>query len=200
MIHTAEMRWFVEGGLPPGVLRWFEGLGPVPERQPPRTDYYIQSADAGLNVKLREGRVEVKRRIGSGVVMPCCNGSTGMLEHWVKWGFVVGHGEDVAGSSSWVAVEKHRSMLRLEVDSQGEATFVLPSRDWMKIDCLCTVELSRIKKEKVEWWSLCFEAFGHEKSLEKALLAVLESVLGVPDAPRLGLEHTMGYAEWLTLA
>ena len=63
---TIETRWFYAGRLPAAVLAWFEALGPAPDEQPARTDHYLQPTDAGLNVKLREGQLEAKRREAPG--------------------------------------------------------------------------------------------------------------------------------------
>jgi hypothetical protein len=48
-----------------------------------------------------------------------------------------------------------------------------------------------------EWWSACFEAFGPEASLERALLAVASRVLGSGWPLPLENEHSCSYPAWL---
>ena len=70
MIATAEVRWFYRGPLPAAVRAWFEARGSRMAYQAPRRDRYLGLPGDALNVKLREGRIEIKLRQRQGEVLP----------------------------------------------------------------------------------------------------------------------------------
>ncbi len=194
MIHTAEMRWFYKGELLPVVQTWFETLNAMHDVQPPRTDYYVYSSDEGLNVKLREGRAEIKRRVAPGEIVSLPNGSTGCCEHWYKWSLPLDESALLEEHPLWTSVRKKRTMLRYHL---GEHDTVLPMFPGVETNKICTVELSQVEKQGAWWWSVCFEASGYGNRLNTAVMKVAEYVLQQPGAPDLDREHAMGYPAWL---
>ena len=62
MIHTKEIRWFFEQENSQ-ILNWFEAQG-LNEYQV-HEDIYLNLGKEDIGIKLREGRVEIKHRVGN---------------------------------------------------------------------------------------------------------------------------------------
>lgn len=196
MWTTAEVRWFYEGAIPDEVAAWFRQLKGEIMIQPPRTDRYVRPTDAAMNVKLREGRVEVKRRDGSGRLERWTPQIAGQIGRWRKWGFAAQADalDDLGGQRYWIAVTKARRMRSYWVDADGRTEPVrwgdLPARG-------CDIELSRVTVRDTVWWSLCLEAFGDEESLAERLRRTAQHVFTQGSPPELSAEHSYGYPAWL---
>lgn len=177
LYRTAETRWFQRGPTPDPVTAWFDALGP-PVESSARTDRYLTPASAALGVKVREGRVEAKRRDGTaGRLAVLAAGGT--VEAWTKWSFALA--EDDAPEAGWVAVAKTR---RQREHSAGGGT--------------CRLELSEVEVAGKTWWSVCLEADGRDSMVRRrALTGAAAHWLGRPDAPALPAEAAMGYPAWL---
>lgn len=82
LLPSVEVRWFFQGELPPALDRWIEERAD-PAASGSRTDRYIRIPGAPhTGIKLREGRIEVKARLGS---TPPSAAIPGSVERWVKW-------------------------------------------------------------------------------------------------------------------
>lgn len=174
-LRTVEARWFVRGPLPETARDWFDALGP-PVEASSRADRYLAPASDALGVKVREGRVEAKRRAST--LGPLQAGSSGgRLEAWVKWSFTLA--EDAA--PDWVEVRKTRWQRRLE--AAGGA---------------CALELAEVTVDGAAWWSVCLEAEGPDDDARRAALGVAaRRWLGRGDAPALPVGASAGYPAWL---
>lgn len=193
MQQTAEVRWFFEGSLPAAVARWFGALGPAPQQELPRTDQYLLPTGPALNVKLREGHAEAKRRDGDGRAVRLHDGAEGVLEHWRKWSFPLAEAAAVPDDACWLAVHKMRWMRRYRLAEDRTLREVIgtgaaPER-------MCEVEVSRIEVVGRAFWSLCFEASGPDAAatLLRAAAQVFGEVLPLP----LPAEASMGYPAFL---
>lgn len=82
LLPSVEVRWFLEGDLPPALERWIDRWAD-PAASGSRTDAYVRLPDAPrTGIKLREGRIEVKtlrQRIPPSPAIP------GWVEWWLKW-------------------------------------------------------------------------------------------------------------------
>lgn len=189
MRDTAEVRWFFPGPVPEPAAAWFDGLGAGPPQT--RTDHYLRPTDDALNLKLREGLVEVKRR---GSVAPFdAPRAAGTLERWRKWGFRLAEHDAPAPEGEWLAVTKTRRLAHYAVEDgrarphPGEAPAALG----------CDVELGRVEVEGAVWWTVCFEAYGAPLgALPDALRRTAAAVL-TPAAPPLPAPASLGYPAWL---
>ena len=186
MFVTAEVRWFYEGPPPDAVAAWFQGLGPPVDEQDPRTDYYLRPTDEALNVKLREGQAEAKRRDGTvGALVSLADGQAGMVEHWRKWSFPLA--SEALGSPPADAYWMRAYRLAEDaIDEDTETSSEAARR--------CECELSELTIKDQTWWSLCLEASGDEP--EDSLRRTATHIFG-PTAPSLHADASMGYPAWL---
>ena len=204
MYLTLEVRWFYPGPLPAQLVTWLERRGCLPPLQPPRQDHYLRlEGSPALGIKLREGNVEIKKRLddpGEAEVGP---GAVGRMARWRKWSFPLAPGtapgagspEDLlVPGSAWLAVEKERRLQRYRLAGGLQAAAVPLEAP---IEVGCEFELADLRAGGREWWTACFEAFGPESELERALLAVAAKVLGPGWPVRLEWERSSGYPAWL---
>ena len=201
MFPSMEVRWFYQGMVPAEVAEWFRSGTSQPEGQSPRVDYYLNLRGTDdLGIKLREGRLEVKQRQHQHGIQRFCEQAAGLVEHWHKWSFELSRGEgELSGSlrpiSSWVAVQKER-LLRKYRATGDDRLVPVPAEEYPERGC--SVELSALRVEGQDWWSLCFEAFGNEPSLRQTLLLVVEEVLACERMPfQLDAKASYGYPRWL---
>ncbi len=198
-IATAEVRWFYPGQIPAGVAAWFASAqGPI-EYQSPRVDEYllIRETDS-VNVKFREGRIEVKQRYGEVVNREFVGGGVGAIEFWRKWSFDVdkknsnnnfrGFGDD------WLAVRKDRIVHIYALQADGR---VAPVPDLGLVEHGCSLELTQIDAAGQHWWSICFEEMGPEDRLMETLVAVADQLLRSFTASPLSVCASYGYSAWL---
>src|SRR6056297_2721638 len=122
MDDTLEVRWFVDGPQPDEVVDWIQSLGA--EAESARTDLYLVSGDPAMNVKLREGKVQTKHRIGDRTPIQFADEVAGVQERWVKWSFptVEQHHDlfDEDPTGLWVPVHKERLRLVLSPEDQED--------------------------------------------------------------------------------
>jgi len=198
MRATAEVRWFYEGPIPAAVDAWFRHFEPEPHAQPPRTDGYLYPTGAALNVKVREGRLEMKRRDAMGDAVVFNPRIEGYVEHWRKWSFALASGEaaEVFGRADplWIDVRKTRRMRSYRLDEAGRVT---PVSAAAASPSGCAVELAHVEAAGRRWWSLCFEAYGDDAPLADLLVHTARHVFAHGDPPALDLGHSAGYAGWL---
>ncbi len=201
MYATAEVRWFYRGPIPAQVGTWFErGAGSV-EREPPRTDRYLWLPDSDrLNIKLREGRIEIKRRVGEAKETAFCEQMTGMVEEWRKWSFELVRRDAprspaTSPSSDWIAVRKERRLRTYQV-KDGQTVVSQARREPPAQGC--ELELTQVHISDQTWWTLAFEAFGDESTLRDTLLLVAGHVLSAGEPTPLSARDSHGYAAWLS--
>ena len=107
MIETLEIRWFWKFPLSKDSLTWMESLyRQKTNREPGRTDYYLRIPETDcLGIKIREGALEVKRRIGNHLEG---SGQPLTLEQWIKLRGDHADGEENLPSGEWIPVTKQR--------------------------------------------------------------------------------------------
>ena len=198
MYRTTEVRWFHPGVLPPSIERWFERGEEGVELEPPRVDHYLRlrGSDA-LNIKLREGRLEIKRRTGERTETRFSEDVVGAVEHWQKWGFDLAETDTQAmggaSSSTWIAVRKERSIRTYGIDDRPVPAPTEP----VDVTVACEWELTRVDVGGQIWWTTALEAFGDQTRQRVALLSVAKLVFGLQDRPPLRIEDSRGYPGWL---
>ncbi len=202
MYPTLELRWFLEGEIPPELLAWFRRQNSQPTPLSSRVDYYLRlQDDDSLGIKLREGRIELKqrhRRLGPLRLHPRV---TGLAGHWRKWSFPVagpeaGLTELATPTSAWIAVKKTRQLLRYQLTPEKQ---VRPAPADREPDRGFELELGRIEVAGRQWATLCFEAFGREAVLQETLLLTTRPLLEAIEPPLLDLEDSYSYPRWLLM-
>jgi hypothetical protein len=203
MLHTAEVRWFVRGGLPREVVEWF-WLGISPRNPDTREDRYLMLPGCeATGVKVRRGRsLDVKARVGDGVAVSYGAEIEGVRERWVKWSsddplVTAGMATASASGREWLGVRKERHLRFFSLDSAPPVEL----ESYTAAGLGCHVELSRVlagDTNPFEAWTLGLETYGDPQRLEEALDASVTYVLlGRPAPVPLTLAASMGYAAWL---
>jgi hypothetical protein len=183
---SAEMRWFWAGNgkdAPFRALGTRLGLGPAEVR----TDHYLVFPGSGVGVKMREGRLEIKQRLGSRAETDW----EGIMEHWVKWSADAAP-DHFRGNGTWRAVRKSRRLLVLV---RGEAELV-PAPPESDPGEGCNLELTELEMNGTRAWTLGFEAYGasrREQLLESVLRRYAADLRAIPVL----IGQSMGYPEWL---
>ncbi len=142
MWPTVEVRWFYPGQVPGPALAWFRQVASDPEEQPGRVDYYLllESTEA-LGIKMREGRIEIKQRQQRLGLVRFQDGIAGQVEAWRKWSFGLAWAGAFAPPSSWIVVEKKRTLHRFQIGGEGQIV-PLPAGSYEAVGC--GLELTRI--------------------------------------------------------
>lgn len=84
-LKTREVRWFLPKPWP-DLVQWFEGLSVDAYSREVREDrYLLLPRQVALGVKVREGRLELKYRIGTPGRVWVAPGVPGRLEEWEKF-------------------------------------------------------------------------------------------------------------------
>jgi hypothetical protein len=114
-----------------------------------------------VGIKLREGKLEVKRRDIDFGFAPLGSRVTGRLALWRKWSFTVA-GSDRTGApdDDWISIEKKRRLRKYAINGITGLTAADPDTF---PEHGCSVELTEMKVRNVEWWSVGLEAFGPGK-------------------------------------
>jgi hypothetical protein len=195
MWPTVEVRWFYPGRIPGPLQAWFRQVEGEGEEQPCRVDHYLRlGATEALGIKMREGRIEIKQRRRRLGLFRFHERVAGQVEAWRKWSFALAGTGALVPASSWIAVEKARTLVQFQVGSEGRI-LPLPAGSYEAQGC--GLELTRIVIRGADWWSLGFEAFGPEARLQENLVAVAKHLLGSEAAPGLEDAASCGYPRWL---
>jgi hypothetical protein len=200
VIPTTEVRWFHQGDLLPSWLSWFERFPDPGHEEPVRIDKYLLINDSdGLGIKIRQGRLEIKQRLGSLGVVQISDHVEGLVEYWMKWSFEVAENEDYLSyldlpGSNWTSVHKRRKLRRYQLRENGQ---VLPVSDTLIPPDSCEVELTEIWSQEQSWWSLAFEAAGEFQSSQDVLMTISRHLIEIEGAPKLTAKNSFGYPKWL---
>ena len=195
MYKSKEIRWFTQGENK-AISKWFAEQGLSFNTIIARKDYYLVAHDYDdVVTKLREGRIEIKYRVGTPTINHLTPNSEGYFEEFVKWSFKLdekdGLSEEIVNkyATEWVEVYKERMGKKLAKGNNG----TIEIHDITKmIGSGCQIEYARIKvKDKVRY-SFNLEWFGNEfLNLDSSFISEIfgDSVLK--------LEDSMGYGSFL---
>lgn len=195
MDQTLEVRWFYEGTPPASVVDWFMTFDP--EKQSDREDLYLISNDPSLNVKLREEKIQLKRRSGDRVSTHFHDRVSGHREFWQKWSFpLTDDSPDLFTddpSGLWLPVTKSRYQREYEPDEQRALLDTLDEPD--PADAL--VELTQVTSGPHTAWTICMEAEGRAEALPGTLRQMGHYVFNQGTPPALDPSYSHGYVRWL---
>ncbi|PSO66255.1 MAG: hypothetical protein BRC41_01550 [Cyanobacteria bacterium QH_9_48_43] len=188
MFTTLELRWFKRGTPSAEVQDWFSHrcLGKLLGTAEEREDWYLTPQCEYLNLKVREGRLDIKWRKAELGIHRFGNAWVGKMEKWAKWSCEYSTAESffptMAETEPWMRVKKVRQQRRVPLtSSQG-----------------CNVELTQLTVEGNAWWSLAFEAA--EDNWNKSNLADIASqVSQTYQELELQAEDSYAYPYWLSL-
>lgn len=185
MLTTLELRWFSFGKPPEEVEHWFRQKCPEKLLSPPETreDLYLYTPDCDyLNIKLRQGSLEVKWRKAELGILRLADCGEGKVEKWLKWVCQDPDYEsmlpaDVAQERAWVGVKKVRSQCRY----QG-----------------ITFELTQLTVRNNDWWSLAFEMATLGDNEIESFESIVTKVSQTYPGPELQCGQSFAYPAWLS--
>ena len=195
MLTTLELRWFSQGTPPTEVEHWFSVDCPGELQGSPeeREDLYLHTPDSDyLNIKLRQGSLEVKWRkaeLGIRRFEPYWEGK---VEQWLKWSCVDPTQQsiipaDVIGKGPWVSVKKRRCQRRFAPR--------LLQRLYQGISC----ELTQLNLRDDVWWSVAFEMAAEDANQIDNFEGVITEISKTYRGPKLLVENSYAYPRWLSL-
>ncbi|HEY9835234.1 MAG TPA: hypothetical protein V6D26_32085 [Stenomitos sp.] len=194
MLTTLELRWFVHGTPADEVEQWFqvgspgECLGSPEERE----DLYLYTPECDyLNIKLRQGSLEVKWRKAELGILRLGNDWEGKAEQWLKWTCEEPNPKsimaaNVAGEKAWVRVKKRRFQRHYQA---------------------MTYELTQLSVRDDVWWSIAVEMVIPEdhksdRQMQGDVLprfeAIASQVSQTYRGPKLECDRSFAYPTWLT--
>jgi hypothetical protein len=197
-VSSLEARWIFPGRLDIAVAGWFGRSDPEMES---REDAYLIDPDTdGLSVKVRAGRaLEVKLFRGSPGILDFPGRARGRIQHWQKWSFPFHPvSRDTSDPAGWRWVRKQRRISRFSLASGQIRPAAAPARD-LADEARCAVELTELRLQHQDWWSLGLEATGPAHLLGTGLEATAALVFTrfLPGGVELRMDDSMSYAEWL---
>jgi len=192
MHETKEIRWFFQNENE-HIRDWFDKLDF--EMKESRTDYYLDIEKEDVGVKVRDGKVEIKHRIGTRA-QGCLNTNIwGCYEDFVKWSFYVRDSDYMLSSildgqqPRWVSIKKCRKVVLL-VERDGNIA-VKPS-GYATASC-CQVEYTQLEIDGENWITFGLEWFGNERvELNDDIIA---EILG---NTKINIRQSRGYAAFMT--
>lgn len=191
MYKSKEIRWFKDSSNK-AILDWFTSHGQTFDNTDPRTDYYLPLYKDDITVKLREGNIEIKHRIGETTKGKLAETAKGVFEHWVKWSFKADKPSQAIVSSNphdWTETIKIRIGVKVTEDIHGGLQ-ILPIKSF--IDFGCQIEYTMLQINGKTIYTFALEWFGEkEVQLSNDLLTEILS------KTQLKIENSMGYGEFL---
>src|SRR5450755_2626940 len=193
--RALEVRWIFPGQLEIAVAGWFARF---PAGTESREDTYLLDPRLReLSVKIRGSRaLEVKVYRGSPGILEVPGRARGRMESWQKWSFPFSPPSQNRGDpAGWRTVRKRRRISRFSRAS-GPLLARVP-RPGQQPEC--RVELTEVRVNGQDWWSLGFEATGPADLLHSELQATAALVFAqaLPGAVAPGPDESRSYAHWL---
>ncbi|MFB6229699.1 MAG: hypothetical protein ABEL04_00970 [Salinibacter sp.] len=195
MTITLEARWFGDAPPPRSLQDWIGQLDP--ETHETWTDFYLLSEDPGLNLKARDNKIQVKRRLAGPTACTFGPGVSGHYEQWVKWSFdreTEGAGPWSENSTGlWIPTRKTRHQRTFDAEAQSMLASALPIHPAVKVK----MELTTFVVSEKEAWTLCLETEGPPEGLADTLSAAGEALLDADFPVPLAADQSLGYVRWL---
>jgi hypothetical protein len=194
MYKSKEIRWF-NNGSDEAILDWFASQGQSFENTEPRTDYYLPLDKDDLTVKLREGNIEIKQRIGEAAKGMLTEATEGVFEHWIKWSFNVDKADKFSlaivssNPHDWTETIKTRIGVKVTENANGDLQ-IIPIKSFVDFGCQIEYTLLQIKGKTIYTYAL--EWFG-----EKELHLPPELLSETLSHAHLDFGDSMGYGEYL---
>ncbi|MDN3669076.1 hypothetical protein QWY93_07030 [Echinicola jeungdonensis] len=196
MFRSKEIRWFSKEKHPE-IVQWFSSQGLTLEGVSSRTDFYLPLPDKhDINVKLREGNIEIKHRLGEREKGKLTSKALGYFEDWVKWSFNAVNNDPLTKAIiqdkkyNWIPVHKTRMGMKVVKGQDGHCQLV-PMDQFPPFGC--QVEYTRIQVFRKTWFTFGLEWFG-EKDLNLDT-SLVQEILGESQLEEM---DNMGYPEFLS--
>ena len=197
-LASLEVRWIFPGQLDTAVAGWFPGSRPESES---REDVYLLDPGlGGLSVKVRASRaLEVKMFLGSPGILDLPGRARGRLQFWRKWSFPFSPlSLETIDPGGWRRVRKQRRVTWFSPAGEQIARApAVPGQVGPR--ARCAVELTEVRFQHQDWWSLGLEATGPAESLRHGLEATAALMIArdLPGGVDLRIDDSRSYADWL---
>ena len=208
MQTTLEVRWFMKGTPPAAVQHWFKSNCPgqlLTSEARTREDLYAcgdlkhylnefkelvpnfagdwaqPSTSDRINLKLREGNLELKLRTEQFGIQTFTHHYgdrlwSGRVEQWRKFNLQQLKDAAFERNFNWIPVYKRR---------------------WQKSDRGVESELTQLKTKGSAWWSIAFEMSTTDNVGVDLFCEVVKQAGLTRSAPKLLAKDSYGYADWL---
>ncbi|MGB7394725.1 MAG: hypothetical protein WA913_10055, partial [Pricia sp.] len=187
MHKTKEVRWFFRPGIE-RVEDWFDGLENATRQT--RTDNYLKLKNDDIGVKLRDGKVEIKHRIGTRAKGCLRMNIWGHYDDFIKWSFDADQSDALFSQvlegeyETWIPVEKERRLVQLTEANGGIVTESVSA----DVPFGCQVEYSQIRLNEEIWHTFGLEWFG-----DRCLKLDEEIVTDIFGSTELQMQQSKGY-------
>ncbi len=208
---TSEVRWFFQLSSHEPIVKWFQELDGLYEKQIPRYDIYIrQKNDGSTGIKFREGRFEIKQMQKELGILKTESSVSGKAEQWEKWSFDLNQQDlqPIEKSRNWISISKARLLQKFIIKNgiltggfdhfhsdgcNAEITKVdsYSSDDFKSSDDCMANELS-------SWWTLGLETYGNPDLQSFNLLAAFDHIFKDGFPIKLSDKNSLSYPEWLS--
>jgi hypothetical protein len=156
---SAEVRWFFEGSLLPGVNEWFS-VGHLLSKSESRDDQYLVfPASTSVGVKFRDGNLEIKPLVKTLGVREFPASVAGHVQVWEKWSYGDKESKPLLlqlqqmltkDTKVWITVKKERRLRKYSMDTDK----VLEVNPELRPRNGCNVELTKINLNGLSYWSV----------------------------------------------
>lgn len=190
MYRTKEIRWFfpkenVE------IQKWFNNLGY--DAKDTRQDLYLNLETSDVGVKLRQGKTEIKHRVGPRAKDKLNANAWGCFDTWIKWSFETFDDKLYTQISNdkypmWTPVIKERYATQL-IEKQGSME-IHPLSD--SFDYGCQIEYAKINLYDKDWYTFGLEWYG--ETCLKIEPGLVDDILG---DTKLTINESHSYPEFL---
>ena len=197
MLKSTEMRWFFEGKIPINVTKILEETGlDISEN---RTDHYllVQSCD-NIGIKVRNSRLEIKRRRNVQPYDISELNISGNIERWERWEWndktaciEIEQSIYRDDKNPWIKVDKKRWQKKFNV--RDKVLLPVPSQS-LYFDL--AMEITELKSNGKSWWTIGFDLFTEQDHSFFDQLIEIFPVLQIE--VDLKKEWSYGYPRWLS--
>ena len=192
MYKSKEIRWFKDHP-DKDIIEWFAQKGQTFENTKSRTDYYMPLDKNDIAIKLREGKIEIKQRMGEPREGNLSPDAVGIFENYIKWSFVACQLDELSqqimtkNPYNWIEAVKIRIGVKVTEDTSGKRQIV-SIKDY--VDFGCQIEYTSLELKAKTIYTFSLEWFGDkEPELPPSLI---QEIIG---SATMKIQDSMGYAE-----
>ena len=196
MLKTREIRWFFrEENI--AIFNWLSSkTGMTFLETNSRIDFYLPHKESDdLAIKLREGRIEIKKRSDQPQLVNLLTNVCGKSENWIKWSFIISETDELSkaiiekNKYDWIKIRKWRMGVKYNINKDGD----LILHDIKKIiNFGCQIEYTKLRVEKETWYTFGIEWFGN-----KEIFIGDNELADIVGKSEFVMENSMGYNEFL---
>ncbi|MDZ7720081.1 MAG: hypothetical protein U5K72_14800 [Balneolaceae bacterium] len=192
IFKSSEIRWFSTGKEM--LWNFYVNLQEKGEgnREPDRTDYYLNSHSINTGIKIREGNHELKVKCAEDEEL-----DFGIMEHWIKWSRSeeknILNTIDDSMLGDWISVKKKRFKKTYKIISQDKIEM---SKEGFPAEG-CGAEFTEIQIQGLEkpFYTVGLEAFSSSSRERDNLLSLINHL--DLDFSSFDKKDSYGYPEFL---